>query len=131
MRDVLEIIDSCLNKLINSTPSRDLKITLNDLIESLKEYDYPMEELVDIISVGIMLDYLLSADERIASYEKFIKKGFEIISDILGDRLYVKIEPELISLEDEFYRNIAPSPKQFDNMLTEEIKKLVIKQLSD
>lgn len=131
MRDVLEIIDSCLNKLINSTPSRDLKITLNDLIESLKDYDYPMEELVDIISVGIMLDYLLSADERIASHEKFIKKGFEIISDILGDRLYVKIEPELISLEDEFYRNIAPSPKQFDNMLTEEIKKLVIKQFSD
>ncbi|SDA45376.1 hypothetical protein SAMN02910315_00620 [Methanobrevibacter millerae] len=131
MRDVLEIIDSHLNKLINSTPSRDLKITLNDLIESLKDYDYPMEELVDIISVGIMLDYLLSADERIASHEKFIKKGFEIISDILGDRLYVKIEPELISLEDEFYRNIAPSPKQFDNMLTEEIKKLVIKQFSD
>ena len=131
MRDVLEIIDSCLNKLLNSTPSRDLKITLNNLIESLKDYDYPMEELVDIISVGIMLDYLLSADERIASHEKFIKKGFEIISDILGDRLYVKIEPELISLEDEFYRNIAPSPKQFDNMLTEEIKKLVIKQLSD
>lgn len=131
MRDVLEIIDSCLNKLINSTPSKDLKITLNDLIESLKDYDYPMEELVDIISVGIMLDYLLSADERIASHEKFIKKGFEIISDILGDRLYVKIEPELISLEDEFYRNIAPSPKQFDNMLTEEIKKLVIKQFSD
>lgn len=131
MRDVLEIIDSHLNKLINSTPSKDLKITLNDLIESLKDYDYPMEELVDIISVGIMLDYLLSADERIASHEKFIKKGFEIISDILGDRLYVKIEPELISLEDEFYRNIAPSPKQFDNMLTEEIKKLVIKQFSD
>lgn len=131
MRDVLEIIDSHLNKLINSTPSKDLKVTLNDLIESLKEYDYPMEELVDIISVGIMLDYLLSADERIASHEKFIKKGFEIISDILGDRLYVKIEPELISLEDEFYRNIAPSPKQFDNMLTEEIKKLVIKQFSD
>ncbi|WP_188118050.1 hypothetical protein [Methanobrevibacter millerae] len=128
---MLEIIDSHLNKLINSTPSRDLKITLNDLIESLKDYDYPMEELVDIISVGIMLDYLLSADERIASHEKFIKKGFEIISDILGDRLYVKIEPELISLEDEFYRNIAPSPKQFDNMLTEEIKKLVIKQFSD
>lgn len=131
MRDVLEIIDSCLNKLINSTPSKDLKVTLNDLIESLKDYDYPMEELVDIISVGIMLEYLLSADERIASHEKFIKKGFEIISDILGDRLYVKIEPELISLEDEFYRNIAPSPKQFDNMLTEEIKKLVIKQFSD
>ena len=131
MRDVLEIIDSHLNKLINSTPSKDLKVTLNDLIESLKDYDYPMEELVDIISVGIMLDYLLSADERIASHEKFIKKGFEIISDILGDRLYVKIEPELISLEDEFYRNIAPSPKQFDNMLTEEIKKLVIKQFSD
>lgn len=130
MRDVLEIIDFYLKQLLDSSPSEDLRHPLNKLISLLESYDYPMEELVDIISIGIMLDYLLASDERIRAHEAFIKRGFEIIADILGDRLYVKIEPELISLEDEFYRNIAPSPRQFDNMLTEEIKRLVIKQFS-
>lgn len=47
------------------------------------------------------------------------------MSDILGDGLYVKIEPELIVLEDEFRKNISMSPKQIDDKLSEEIKEIL------
>ena len=100
------------------------------MISLLKEYGYPLDELVDVISIGIMLDYLLSSDELIAMHEGFIKKGFNTIADILGDKLYVKIEPDIIALEDDFYRNIAPSPKRFDDKLTEELKELIKDRLS-
>ncbi|MBE6510977.1 MAG: hypothetical protein E7Z74_06895 [Methanobrevibacter millerae] len=74
----------------------------------------------------IILDYILSDERLIKSYEGYIRKALMVIDDILGDGLYVKIEPKIVSVEQEFYRNIAPSQKQFDDRLTEEIRKLII-----
>ena len=122
---MLEIIESLLNQLLTSKLSSDLRIPLAELIRLLKEYDYPLCELVDVISIGIMLDYLLSSEELIKAHEKFITKAFNTMADILSDKLYVKIEPDIISLEDDFYRNIAPDPKRFDDKLTEELKELI------
>lgn len=122
---MLEIIESLLNQLLTSKLSSDLRIPLAELIRLLKEYDYPLCELVDVISISIMLDYLLSSEELIKAHEKFIKKAFNTMADILSDKLYVKIEPDIISLEDDFYRNIAPDPKRFDDKLTEELKELI------
>ena len=62
-------------------------------------------------------------------YTPLIKKGFLLISDILGDELYVKIEPKLISLEDEFRKTIALSQKQINDKLTEEVKILMAESL--
>lgn len=76
-----------------------------------------------------MLDYILSNPGLIRSHEAFIKKATLIIADILGDELYVKIEPEIISLEDDFKRNIQVSQKQIDDKLSEEIRDLIIEKL--
>ena len=76
-----------------------------------------------------MLDYILSNPGLIRPYEDFIKKATLIIADILGDELYVKIEPEIISLEDDFRRNIQVYQKQIDDKLSEEIRDLIIEKL--
>ncbi len=72
-----------------------------------------------------MLDYILSNPTLINAHQDFIKKAILLMSDILGDGLYVKIEPELIVLEDEFRKNISMSPKQIDDKLSEEIKEIL------
>lgn len=76
-----------------------------------------------------MLDYILSNPDLIRPYEDFIKKATLLIADILGDELYVKVEPEIISLEDDFKRNIQVSQKQIDDKLSEEIRDLIIEKL--
>ena len=76
-----------------------------------------------------MLDYILSNPGLIRPYEDFIKKATLLIADILGDELYVKIEPEIISLEDDFRRNIQVSQKQIDDKLSEELRDLIIEKL--
>lgn len=76
-----------------------------------------------------MLDYILSNPGLIRPYEDFIKKATFLIADILGDELYVKIEPEIITLEDDFRRNIQVSQKQIDDKLSEEIRDLIIEKL--
>lgn len=126
MRGVLEIIDFYLNQLLNSKPSPQSKILLANLVDLLKELKYPNVELVDIISIRLMLDYLLSDEESIKKYEAMIKKAFHILSDILSDNLYVKIEPEIIILEDDFYKNVCLDERQFENRLIEELKDLLL-----
>lgn len=76
-----------------------------------------------------MLDYILSNPGLIRPYEDFIKKATLLIADILGDELYVKIEPEIITLEDDFRRNIQVYQKQIDDKLSEEIRDLIIEKL--
>ena len=76
-----------------------------------------------------MLDYILSNPGLIRPYEDFIKKATLIIADILGDELYVKIEPEIITLEDDFRRNIQVYQKQIDDKLSEELRDLIIEKL--
>lgn len=76
-----------------------------------------------------MLDYILSDAQLIYAHEDFIKKAIKIMNDILGDCLYVKIEPKLIALEDDFRKNIAISQKQIDDKLTEEIRELLTGKL--
>ena len=75
-----------------------------------------------------MLDYILSNPSLIRPYEDFIKKATLLIADILGDELYVKVEPEIISLEDDFRRNIQVYQKQIDDKLSEEIRDLIIEK---
>ena len=76
-----------------------------------------------------MLDYILSNPGLIRPYEDFIKKATLLIADILGDELYVKIEPEIITLEDDFRRNIQVYQKQIDDKLSEELRDLIIEKL--
>lgn len=92
----------------------------------LKELMYPNVELVDVISISIMLDYLLSDEELIKMHEGMIKKGFHILNDILSDRLYVKIEPEIIVMEDDFYKNVCLDERQYEKRLIEELKGLLL-----
>ena len=126
MRSVLKIIDFYLNQLMNSTPSPSQKIILDNLLSELKSLNYPKVELVDIISISIILNYLLSDYKLIKMYSQLIKNSFEVIGDILSDALYVKIEPKIISIENEFYTNICPDRRQFEHKLTEEIRDLII-----
>ena len=128
MKEVLKIIDSYLTFLLSSNPSPDLKITLRLLVNELKKLNYPKVELVDIISIRIILDYILSDVHLIRIYAPLIKRGFLLISDILGDGLYVKIEPKIIAFEYEFYTNICPNRRQFENRLAEEIRNLLLKK---
>ena len=76
-----------------------------------------------------MINYILSNPTLIKHHEDFIKKATVLIADILGDGLYIKIEPGLIALEDEFRKNIALSQKQIDDKLSEEIRTLIIEKL--
>lgn len=123
---MLEIIDFYLNQLLNSKPSPQSKILLAKLVDMLKELKYPNLELVDIISISIMLDYLLANEELIKMHEGMIKKGFHILNDILSDRLYVKIEPEIIVMEDDFYKNVCLDERQYEKRLIEELKGLLL-----
>lgn len=123
---MLEIIDFYLNQLLNSKPSPQSKILLAKLVDMLKELMYPNVELVDVISISIMLDYLLSDEELIKMHEGMIKKGFHILNDILSDRLYVKIEPEIIVMEDDFYKNVCLDERQYEKRLIEELKGLLL-----
>lgn len=118
MKEVLKIIDFNINLLLNSKPSPQLKTALADLVDELKMLNYPRVELADIISIRIILDYLLSDIQLIKMYCPLIKNGFLLISEILGDGLYVKIEPKIISFEEEFYSGICPDKRQFENMFT-------------
>ena len=126
---MFQIIDFYLNQLSNSRPSPQIKTILENLIKELKHYNYPSIELVDIISIRIMLDYILSDTRLICAHKDFIKSAIVLIGDILGDGLYVKIEPKLIGLEDDFRKNIAISQKQIDDKLSEEIKVLIKEKL--
>ena len=72
-----------------------------------------------------MIDYIISNPTLINSHQDFVKRSVIMISDILGDELYVKIEAKLISLEDEFRKTIALSQKQINDKLTEEVKILM------
>lgn len=76
-----------------------------------------------------MIDYILSNPTLINSHQDFIKRSVIMISDILGDELYVKIEPKLISLEEEFKKSISLSQKQINDKFTEEIKILMAESL--
>ena len=76
-----------------------------------------------------MIDYIISNPTLINSHQDFVKRSVIMISDILGDELYVKVEPEIISLEDDFKRNIQVSQKQIDDKLSEEIRDLIIEKL--
>ena len=111
---------------MNSTPSPSQKIILDNLLSELKILNYPKVELVDIISISIILNYLLSDYKLIKMYSQLIKNSFEVIGDILSDALYVKIEPKIIAIENEFYTNICPDRRQFEHKLTEEIRELII-----
>lgn len=115
-----------LSQLLILKPSPYFKVLLKKLIGELKSYGYPNVELADIISICIILDYLLSDSCLIKSYGNYIRNALFVINDILGDGLYVKIEPKIISIENEFYKNIAPCEKQYSDRFTEEIKKLII-----
>ena len=115
-----------MSQLLRLEPSPYFRVLLDKLIVELKYHNYPNIELADIISIWIILDYILSDDALIKSYRDYIRKALLIINDILGDGLYVKIEPRIVSVEQEFYQNIAPTQKQFDDKLTEEIRKLII-----
>ena len=77
-----------------------------------------------------MIDYIVSSETLIKAHRHFIKRAVVLISDILGDGLYVKIEPRLIALEDEFRKNITISQKQIDDRLSEEVRQLIIERLN-
>ena len=117
MKGCVRIIDFYLKQLLTLRPSPYFRVLLEKLIVELKYFGYPNIELADILSIWIILDYILSDERLIKSYEGYIRKALMVIDDILGDGLYVKIEPRIVSVEQEFYRNIAPSQKQFDDRL--------------
>ena len=121
MKDVLKIIDFYLNQLLDSKPSPYQKIILAGLIAELKELKFPKDELVDVLSISIIINYLLSDSQLIKMYSLLIKDAYQTISDILGDQLYHKIEAKVIAIEEEFYKNICPDKRQFQNKLSEEI----------
>lgn len=126
MKGCVRIIDFYLSQLLTLDPSPYFRVLLEKLIVELKYFGYPNIELADILSIWIILDYILKDERLIKSYDGYIRKAISVIDEILGDGLYVKIEPRIVSVEQEFYQNIAPSQKQFDDRLTEEIRKLII-----
>lgn len=126
MKGCVRIIDFYLSQLLTLNPSPYFRVLLEKLIVELKYFGYPNIELADILSIWIILDYILKDERLIKSYDGYIRKAISVIDEILGDGLYVKIEPRIVSVEQEFYLNIAPSQKQFDDRLTEEIRKLII-----
>ena len=83
-------------------------------------------ELADILSIGIAINYILSDRELIKMYKPLIKYAYQTISDILGDALYHYIEVKVIAIEEEFYTNICPDKRRFQNMLLEEMRDLFI-----
>ena len=123
-----EIIDYYLDKLLNSKPTPELRIILEKMVFMLKFYGYPGIELADIISIEIMLDHILSSPKLTKSHKDFIKESVSVINDILGDKLYVKVEPRIIMLEDDFRKNICISSKQFDDLLSEKLRDMILNE---
>ena len=95
------------------------------LIQLLKDYNYPLVELVDIMSIVLMLDYILSDDDLIEIYYDFINSSLDVIDYILSDNTYLKIEDKIIFLEDDFYRNICRNPIQFEAKFLKKLKELI------
>ena len=110
----------------NSKPSPKLNLALNGLVSELKRHNYPIIELVDIISIQIMLDYILSDEVLTKSNSDFIERSVGLVEEILGDSVYLKIDLKLISLEDEFYRIICIDRRQYENRIFEEIKQILV-----
>lgn len=123
-----KIIDYYLKKLLNSQPTPELRIILEKMVFMLKFYGYPDIELADIISIEIMLDHILSSPKLIRAHKDFIKESVSVINDILGDKLYVKVEPRIIMLEDDFRKNICISSKQYDDLLSEKLRDLILNE---
>ena len=121
MRVVLKIIDFYLNQLITSEPSPYSKVILEKLVYYLRIYNYPLVELVDIISIQVMIDYILSSPILFKIHKEFIKDSISVIADILGDELYVKTEAKIIFLEYEFKNNICIEQKQINDKISEKI----------
>ena len=113
---------------MNSDPTPELRIILEKLVFMLRVYGYPSIELADIISIEIMLDHILSSPKLTKLHKDFIKESVSVINDILGDKLYVKVEPRIIMLEDEFRKNICISSKQYDDMLCEKVRDLILNE---
>lgn len=120
----IQEIDFLIDKLTKTdTYMPENKKDLRILIQILKDYNYPLIELADIISIVIMLEYILSDYKLIEIYRDFIKSSLDVIAYILGDKTYLKIEDRIIRLESDFYQNICENPKFFEEIFYSELKK--------
>lgn len=117
----IDLLMERLTKTDTYTPEnkKDLRI----LVQILKDYNYPLIELADIISIVIMLEYILSDYKLIEIYNDFIKSSLDVIAYILGDKTYLKIEDRIIFLESDFYQNICANPRFFEERFSSELKK--------
>ena len=120
----LSLLVARLHKTENYTS--ETKNLLAQLIQILKEYNYPLIELADILSIVLMLEYILSDDKLIKTHKDFIDSSIDTIEYILSEKTYLKIEERIIFLEYEFYTNICENPKEFEDEFTEELKKLIM-----
>ena len=118
-------IDLLVDKLIETECYTKENIDdLAELLQILKDYNYPLVELADILSIVLMLEYILDDDVLIGIYEDFIDSSVDAIDYILGDKTYLKIEDRIIHLESDFYLNICNEPKVFEERFFGELKKL-------
>lgn len=104
----------------------ETKKDLAQLLQILKDNNYPLVELADILSVVMMLDYILSDKELIEIYGDFISLSLDVIAYILSGKTYLKIEEKIIFLEYEFYTNICHNSLEFEDTFIEELKKLIM-----
>lgn len=104
----------------------ETKKDLAQLLQILKDNNYPLVELVDILSIVMMLDYILSDKELIVIYGDFISLSLDVIAYILSGKTYLKIEEKIIFLEYEFYTNICNNSWEFEDTFIEELKKLIM-----
>ena len=118
-------IDLLVDKLIETECYTKENIDdLAELLQILKDYNYPLVELADILSIVLMLEYILDDDVLIGIYGDFIDSSVDAIDYILGDKTYLKIEDRIIHLESDFYLNICNEPKVFEERFFGELKKL-------
>ena len=99
---------------------------LDQLIQILKDYNYPLIELADIISIVLMIEYILADEKSTEIYKDFIRLSIDTIGYILADKTYLKIEDKIIFLEYEFYTNICKNPKAFEEGYIKELKKFIV-----
>lgn len=104
----------------------ETKKDLAQLLQILKDNNYPLVELADILSVVMMLDYILGDEELIEIYGDFISLSLDVIAYILSGKTYLKIEEKIIFLEYEFYTNICHNSWEFEDRFIEELKKLIM-----
>lgn len=104
----------------------ETKKDLAQLLQILKDNNYPLVELADILSIVMMLDYILSDKELIVIYGDFISLSLDVIAYILSGKTYLKIEEKIIFLEYEFYTNICNNSWEFEDTFIEELKKLIM-----